>query len=130
MIDIILSSIIDQETGCSGVNETCLRSHGIFLKIILLARTEKPTQPQSRKFIVLATSPEVHQLWTQFSPEDHDISRAMALCDFSQLWLLSSDDNQDGCWQPPGLLHIYRWKSDSLCNFETKPSFLIAASKD
>lgn len=57
MIDIILSPIIDQETDVQGVNETCLRSHGIFLKIILLARTEKPTQPQSRKFIVLASKP-------------------------------------------------------------------------
>ena len=44
MIDIILSPVIDRETDVQGVNETCSRSHGIFLKIILLARTEKPTQ--------------------------------------------------------------------------------------
>lgn len=60
-----------------------------FLRLFYLQEQKNQLKLNQENLLSQPTSPEVHLLWTQFSPEDPDISRATALCDFSQLWLLS-----------------------------------------
>lgn len=47
VIGIILPPIVDQDSEVERVNETCSMWYGVFLKIILLARTGKKKKPQN-----------------------------------------------------------------------------------
>lgn len=92
--------IIDQETKVQKVNETCSWLHGLFLKIILLARTEK-TMSNSKKCIASSTRKAWKYSSFGHNLEDHGIIRTMALYlrDFSQLWFNSSLISR---WLPTG----------------------------
>lgn len=57
VIGIILPTIIDQETEVERVNETCSALHGVFLKIILLARTERKKTPRENLLPHLTKKP-------------------------------------------------------------------------